>query len=113
MAFFTVAVISALCLLLPMTRVYGLLGAGILIYFFSLSNPRHPAHRRRCLLLLLPQMTQEIFRMTYENQTLDALMIISAWEIPDKDIAHVVTQQTKLMSGINSDEPWEDHLDTY
>ena len=34
MAFFTVAVISALCLLLPMTRVYGLLGAGILIYFF-------------------------------------------------------------------------------
>ena len=34
MAFFTVAVISALCLILPMTRVYGLLGAGILIYFF-------------------------------------------------------------------------------
>ena len=51
--------------------------------------------------------------MTYENQILDALMIISAWEIPDKDIAHVVTQQTKLMSGINSDEPWEDHLDTH
>ena len=34
MAFFTVAVISALCLILPMTRVYGLLGTGILIYFF-------------------------------------------------------------------------------
>ena len=34
MAFFTVAVISALCLVLPMTRVYGLLGAAILIYFF-------------------------------------------------------------------------------
>ena len=34
MAFFTVAVISALCLILPMTRVYGLVGAGILLYFF-------------------------------------------------------------------------------
>ena len=34
MAFFTVAVISALCLLLPVTRVYGVIGAGILLYFF-------------------------------------------------------------------------------
>ena len=33
MAFFTVAVISALCLLLPVTRVYGVIGAGILVYF--------------------------------------------------------------------------------
>ena len=34
MAFFTVAVISALCLLLPVTRVYGVIGAGILLYFY-------------------------------------------------------------------------------
>ena len=34
MAFFTVAVIAALCLLLPVTRVYGVIGAGILLYFF-------------------------------------------------------------------------------
>ena len=34
MAFLTVAVISALCLLLPVTRVYGVIGAGILLYFF-------------------------------------------------------------------------------
>ena len=34
MAFFTVAVISALCLLLPVTRVYGVIGAGILMYFY-------------------------------------------------------------------------------
>jgi hypothetical protein len=33
MTYFTVAVISALCLLLPVTRVYGIIGAGILIYF--------------------------------------------------------------------------------
>ena len=34
MAFLTVAVISALCLLLPVTRVYGVIGAGILLYFY-------------------------------------------------------------------------------
>jgi len=34
MAFFTVAAISALCLLLPVTRVYGVIGAGILLYFY-------------------------------------------------------------------------------
>ncbi|MHC4799671.1 MAG: hypothetical protein ACYTF1_23805 [Planctomycetota bacterium] len=34
MTYFTVAVISALCLLLPVTRVYGIVGAGILTYFF-------------------------------------------------------------------------------
>ena len=33
MTYFTVAVISALCLLLPVTRVYGVIGAGILVYF--------------------------------------------------------------------------------
>jgi len=33
MTYFTVAVISALCLLLPVTRVYGIIGAGILVYF--------------------------------------------------------------------------------
>ena len=51
--------------------------------------------------------------MNFENQLLDALMVVSAWDIPDEDFAHVVTQQTKLMSGMNSDEPWEDHLDKH
>jgi len=36
MAFFTVAAISALCLLLPVTRVYGVIGAGILLYFYPI-----------------------------------------------------------------------------
>ena len=49
----------------------------------------------------------------YDEYVITALEIINAWDIPDEDIAHVVTQQTKLMSGINSDEPWEDHLDTH
>jgi len=37
MTYFTVAVISALCLLLPVTRVYGVIGAGILVYFYPLT----------------------------------------------------------------------------
>jgi hypothetical protein len=51
--------------------------------------------------------------MTYENQILDALLIVLSSDVTDEDFAHVVSQQTKLMSGINSDEPWEDHLDTH
>jgi len=34
MAFFTVAVISALCLVLASTRKYAVLGAGLLLYFY-------------------------------------------------------------------------------
>ena len=33
MAFITVAVVTALCLLLPVTRIYGVIGVGILLYF--------------------------------------------------------------------------------
>ena len=36
MAFFTVAVISALCLVLASTRKYAVLGAGLLLYFYPL-----------------------------------------------------------------------------
>ncbi len=33
MTFLTVAVVTALCLLLPVTRIYGVIGVGILLYF--------------------------------------------------------------------------------
>jgi len=33
MSFLTAAVVTALCLLLPITRIYGVLGLGILLYF--------------------------------------------------------------------------------
>jgi len=36
MAFFTVAVMSALCLVLASTRKYAVLGAGLLLYFYPL-----------------------------------------------------------------------------
>ena len=33
MTFITVAVVTALCLLLPVTRIYGVIGVGMLLYF--------------------------------------------------------------------------------
>ena len=37
-AFLNVAIVTALCLLLPATRIYGVIGVGILLYFkFSLT----------------------------------------------------------------------------
>jgi hypothetical protein len=46
--------------------------------------------------------------MSYENQILDALMIVSAWDIPDEDLADTVNDQARLMAGVDHDE----YLDT-
>ena len=44
--------------------------------------------------------------MTYENQILDALMIVSAWDLPEEDLADAINQQARLMEGIDPDELW-------
>ena len=51
--------------------------------------------------------------MTYENQILDTLMIVSAWDIPDEDFADAVNDQAMLMAGVNSDELPERLPDTH
>ena len=51
--------------------------------------------------------------MTHENHILDALLIILATEIPEEDLATAVNDQAKLLAGMNSDELWEDHLNTF
>ena len=51
--------------------------------------------------------------MNYENQILDALMIVSAWDLPDEDLADAVNDQARLMAGITPDEYWEDHPETF
>jgi len=56
---------------------------------------------------------QEIFRMNYENQILDALMIVSAWDIPDEDFADAVNDQAMLMAGVDPDDIPERHPDTH
>jgi hypothetical protein len=42
--------------------------------------------------------------MTYENQILDALMIVSAWDLPEEDFADAVNDQARLMAGIDPED---------
>jgi len=42
--------------------------------------------------------------MTFENQILDALMIVSAWDLPDEDFADAVNDQAMLMAGVDPDD---------
>ena len=46
------------------------------------------------------------------NYIIDALDIVSAWDIPDEDFAQAISDQAKLMSGIPPDEPWENQPDS-
>ena len=42
--------------------------------------------------------------MNQHDYILDALEIISAWDIPDEDFADAVNDQAMLMAGVNPDE---------
>jgi len=42
--------------------------------------------------------------MNIENIILDALEIVSAWDLPDEDLADVVNDQAMLMAGVNPDD---------
>ena len=42
--------------------------------------------------------------MTYENQILDALMIVSAWNLPEEELADAIIDQARLMAGINPED---------
>jgi hypothetical protein len=42
----------------------------------------------------------------HENQLLDAVEAVSAWDLPEEDFADAVNAQARLMFGVPSDEPW-------
>ena len=42
-----------------------------------------------------------------EDYIVDALEIVSAWDLPDEDLADAVNAQARLMAGIHPDEYWE------
>ena len=42
--------------------------------------------------------------MFYQDQILDALEIVSAWDVPDESFTQVVIDQAKLMSGMSPEE---------
>ena len=51
--------------------------------------------------------------MNIENHILDALEIVSAWDVPDEDFADAVNDQAMLMAGVNPDELPEHLPDTH
>ena len=51
--------------------------------------------------------------MNYENQILDALMIVSAWDLPEEELADAVNDQARLMAGVNIDDLWEYPSETH
>ena len=42
--------------------------------------------------------------MNQENYILDALEIVSAWDLPDEDLADAINDQARLMAGVSPDE---------
>lgn len=55
--------------------------------------------------------------MDYESYIADALEIVSAWEVPPEDFAHVVNDQARLMSGSHleplSSQDWPSPYESY
>jgi hypothetical protein len=51
---------------------------------------------------------QEIFRMNQLDYIIEALDIVSARNVPDEDLADAISEQTRLMAGVDHDE----YLDT-
>jgi hypothetical protein len=39
-----------------------------------------------------------------QNYILDALEIVSAWDLPEEDLADAVNAQARLMAGVNPEE---------
>ena len=39
-----------------------------------------------------------------QNYIIEALEIVSAWNLPEEDLADAVNAQARLMAGINSEE---------
>ena len=42
--------------------------------------------------------------MNIENYILDALEIVSAWDLPEEDLTDAINEQARLMAGDNHDE---------
>ena len=50
--------------------------------------------------------------MNQQNQILDALEIVSAWDLPEEELADAVNDQAALMMGVNIDDILERPSDT-
>ena len=51
--------------------------------------------------------------MNYENLILDALMIVSAWDLHEEELADAINDQAMLMAGVSPDDIPVRHPDTH
>ncbi|MGB7815375.1 MAG: hypothetical protein WBL28_03385 [Methylotenera sp.] len=42
-----------------------------------------------------------------QNYLTDALETVLAWDLPDESLPHALISQAQLLSGLDSDESWE------
>ena len=58
-------------------------------------------------------MTQEINRMNLQDYIIDALEIVSAWDLPEEAMAAAINDQVRLMVGIDPEDIREHSEDTH
>ena len=51
-----------------------------------------------------------LFPECLEDYVTEVLEMVSAWDIPDEELADAINAQARLMAGIHPDDPW---LDTH
>lgn len=51
--------------------------------------------------------------MHYDNYILHALETVSTWDLPEEDLADAVSDQARLMAGINADDYPEVHAENH
>ena len=51
--------------------------------------------------------------MSYENLILDALMVVSAWDLPEEELADAINDQAMLMAGVSPDDITEHTSDIH
>ena len=47
----------------------------------------------------------------YQNQLLEAIEAVSAWDLPEEEFADAVNAQVRLMCGVPSDDHWRSDSD--
>ena len=51
--------------------------------------------------------------MNLQNYIIEALEIVSAWDLPDEDLSSAIADQAMLLAGVNPDELWEDQSELH
>ena len=46
-----------------------------------------------------------------EDYVLEAFDIVSAWDLPEEELADALHAQARVMAGVTPEGTWEDHAD--